>query len=389
MELLQAILERALAVVGSARSIKRELHFQIMALRDSPETALNELRELFAAVESNEELCAFGVSGDEGFHSLIYWLLSRSQQVGAKQAIEDLAWYLEASFVDASFILGLDGIRVVEPMKFGDFELVAWGDLELSDTKWNVASSCLSGRKLPSAVLVRRYRVDKSTIPPYLGLEHALLSAVEPAQDLLRCIALVSGAGIRQLHFGVQPEARAPLTVGLTYFGIDSSKFSNIVDVTQVSQLEIEHCFEALEKLENSRKIRLRLPLDRLNKSFLSAFDQVASAIELGIALESMFAPVKLSEGISYAIRTRAAKWLGGTLDQRKQIMEALKNVYDLRSLAIHAGRFDTEGAKKAWRDFEKVSAALGTGRRIVAESLVKVLLEGEPNWEDFDLAST
>ena len=388
MEVLQPLLERAVLVAGNARSSERKLIFQVMALRDSPDTALSELRELLSVIEGTEALQIFGNSGDEGFHSLICWLISRSQQVGAKQAIEDLAWYLSARFVEASFIIGLDGIAVSKPMKFGDYELAAWNDLELSDTKWNVAGGTLSGRKLPSAVLVCRYRVDKSTIQPPLGLGYLSMSGFEPAHDLLRCIGLVTGAGIRLLNFWVEPEARAPLAVGLTHFGIDSTVFSRFVDVEQGSQLEIERCFLAFEKLGDNQKIRLRLPLDRLNKSFLSAINPVASAIELGIALESLFAPVKLSEGISYAIRTRAAKWLGGSLEKRKQTMATLQNVYDLRSLAIHAGRFDTDGAKKAWRDFEKVSAVLNDGRRIVAESLLKVVLDGEPSWEDFDLAA-
>jgi hypothetical protein len=215
------------------------------------------------------------------------------------------------------------------------------------------------------------------------------LSEFEPAHDLLRCIALLSGAGIRLLNFWIEPEARTPLNVGLTYFGVDSTVFSQFVNVAHVSQIEIEQSFAAFEKLDNNQKIRLRLPIDRLNKSFLSAINPVTSAIELGIALESLFAPTKLSDGISYAIRTRAAKWLGGTLGQRNETMKTLKNVYDLRSLAIHAGRFDTDGANKAWRDFEKVSLVLANGRRIVAESLVKVLCDGEPNWSDFDSIST
>lgn len=330
----------------------------------------------------------FGISGDEGFHSLIYWLISRGQQVGTQKAIEDLSWYLGTSFVDAGLTIGLDGIKVAKPMKFGDYELAAWGDLELSDTKWNVASGSLSGRKLPSAVLTCRYRVQKSTIQPPLGLEYLLMSGFEPAHDLLRCIGLVSGVGIRLLNHWIEPEARAPLPVALTHLGIDNTVFSNSVDLELISQLEIERCSQAFEKLDNNQKIRLRLPLDRLNKSFLSAINPVASAIELGIALESLFVPGKPPGGISYAIRTRAANWLGGSPEKCEQTMATLKDVYDLRSLAIHAGRFDTDGANKAWRDFEKVSVVLSCGRRIVAESLLKVVVVGEPNWEDFDLAA-
>jgi hypothetical protein len=62
--------------------------------------------------------------------------------------------------------------------------------------------------------------------------------------------------------------------------------------------------------------------------------------------------------------------------------------VYDLRSRAVHAGRFDAEGAPKKWRDDALVRKVLENGQRLVGRSLVKVIQEGEPNWEEFDIGS-
>jgi hypothetical protein len=45
-------LSRALLVAPKARSVEEGLFFQIIALRDSPESALNELRELLEVVRS-------------------------------------------------------------------------------------------------------------------------------------------------------------------------------------------------------------------------------------------------------------------------------------------------------------------------------------------------
>ena len=49
---LVAALEAALRVAAKERSADNGLFFQILALRDNPETAIKELRELLANVES-------------------------------------------------------------------------------------------------------------------------------------------------------------------------------------------------------------------------------------------------------------------------------------------------------------------------------------------------
>lgn len=59
--------------------------------------------------------------------------------------------------------------------------------------------------------------------------------------------------------------------------------------------------------------------------------------------------------------------------------------MYDLRSRAVHTGRFDAGNPKK-WRNNEKVTKALEEGQKLVGRSLIKVILEGEPDWESFDI---
>ena len=112
----------------------------------------------------------------------------------------------------------------------------------------------------------------------------------------------------------------------------------------------------------------------------------VDKAIELGIALESLYAPAKLSDGIAFAVRTRAARFLGGSPDERRRTARTLRDVYDLRSRAVHAGRFDAVEASKKWRDEALVVQVLEEGQRVVGQSLVKVIQEGAPNWEEFDI---
>lgn len=54
----------------------------------------------------------------------------------------------------------------------------------------------------------------------------------------------------------------------------------------------------------------------------------------------------------------------------------------------MHAGRFDAIGAPRKWRDETLVHQVLEEGQRVVGQSLIKVIGEGEPNWEEFDIGN-
>jgi len=184
-----------------------------------------------------------------------------------------------------------------------------------------------------------------------------------------------------------EPPDWAPWAVTRSRFGVDATGYpwsTGLDDTTIVSQ--VQQCAQHFLQLDESQRLRLRVPLDRLNRSYLASLRSVDMAIELGIALESIYAPTKLSEGIALAVRTRAARFLGGSLDDRKATVIALKDVYDLRSRAVHAGRFDGEGGNK-WRDASRVRTTLENGQRLVGRSLVKVIMEGESDWEEFDIS--
>lgn len=55
---LIAALERTLLVAAKARSVDHGLRFQILALRDAPDSALRELRELRIPVETGHSFHA-------------------------------------------------------------------------------------------------------------------------------------------------------------------------------------------------------------------------------------------------------------------------------------------------------------------------------------------
>lgn len=391
---MQLALERALLVAAKARSADYGLFFQIPLLGDgnSPSTAVKELRELFNVISATPALeffsharqCALGNIEVINFRFLALWLISRAQLVGAKQAVNDLIRYLEAETIEITEILAVDGFSVEKKIELGEYELIAWEDVAMTDTKWQVMARSLFGRNVPTSVIVRQHKVQRRHDRPWDSSAPNVRPSIEPALDILRCVTALAGAGFRLLHYWFEPEEWAPWAVSSSNFGVDSTASPWRIDLTEALAPHINKSVASFRNLDENTQLRLRVPLDRLNRSYLAGMRSVDKAIELGIALESLYAPTKLSEGIAYAVRTRAARFLGGTFEERRSTVKLLTDVYDLRSRAVHTGRFDAESKK--WLDETRVRAVLESGQSLVGRSLVKAIQEGEPNWEEFDI---
>lgn len=393
-ETLIASLECALSVAAKARSADHGLFFQILTLRDSPDSAPKEFRELLSVVQAIPALevfdharqCALGYSSSVTSRFFVQWLISRGQQVGSVQAVNDVARYLGSETIGVNTILAIDGITVERDIKPGEYELVAWDNVAMTDTKWRVAVRGFHDGNTPTAAVIQRHEIRRIHVRPWDSPGPNVLLSIEPALDVLRCATAIAGAGFRLLDYWLEPEEWAPWAVNHSSFGVDSTAVPWATNLSDAVIPKLCESVSHFQSLDESNRLRLRVPLDRLNRSYLAGMRSVDKAIELGIALESLYAPTKLSEGIAFAVRTRAARFLGGTLEERHGTVKTLRDVYDLRSRAVHAGRFDSEGSPKKWRDDALVREVLEKGQRLVGRSLVKVIQEGEPNWEEFDL---
>ncbi len=124
----------------------------------------------------------------------------------------------------------------------------------------------------------------------------------------------------------------------------------------------------------------LRVPLSRLNSACIH-LGHVDAAIDLGIALEALFAGDGRSE-VSHRIRIRAARYLGATIAERKTIYRLVGDAYDLRSDAVHPGRVEERVREVGTDEF------LTKARQIVATAIEKMLHDGEspPDWVDIVL---
>jgi hypothetical protein len=95
-------------------------------------------------------------------------------------------------------------------------------------------------------------------------------------------------------------------------------------------------------KMRESSRERFHVPVDRLNQA-LRRSELVDQAIDLGIAIEGVFLEGTQEERIelSYRASIRAAFLLGENPQRRREIRDIFRDLYKLRSIAVHQGKVD------------------------------------------------
>ncbi|MGL4576433.1 MAG: hypothetical protein ACRCV9_16735 [Burkholderiaceae bacterium] len=392
IESLTNSLEAAHAVAGKARSVERALFWQWIRLRDVPEEAPAEFRQLLSVLKEIPDLEFFDNADQYMFHSrmridrrfLVLWLLSRAQATSVQTALADLARYLNTQELEILEILHVDGIDPTDALQVGELTVVPWHTIPNEEVKWELISRRDFSFWHPTAAIMRRHTIPRCHLrawdayPPYKPVD------IQPMLDMLRCCTAVLGAGFRLMHRTLAADASVPWVPEISGFGIDGSAWSPSVPVDAENWGRVSVCFERFAALADSAKERFRIPLDRLNSSVLKGFRTVDAAIELGIALESLYGPIAENEKIAKTIRNRAKAALGTSAKHKGELGTLVTQVYDLRSRAVHTGRFDADEAGAAsWADHGVVRSTLEAGQRLVGQTLEKFILSGEPDWSN------
>jgi hypothetical protein len=138
-------------------------------------------------------------------------------------------------------------------------------------------------------------------------------------------------------------------------------------------------------RLDESSKDKLRIPLQRLNLA-LRRRQMEDRAIELGIALESLLLADSGSNiDLTLRIGLRGALLLGGDITVRRRHDRLLKNVYWVRSKAVHGGKVPQECKG------QRVEQILSDGLDLCAALLRTMISRGVPSesqWTDLQLGA-
>jgi len=136
--------------------------------------------------------------------------------------------------------------------------------------------------------------------------------------------------------------------------------------------------------LKPDTRAQLRIPLQRLNAA-LRQSHIVDRAIDLGIGLEALLLhDVDKSDSLRYRFSLRGAAFLTAQGPNRKAHFYRLRELYDLRSKAVHKGDISGNGIKLP--DLPKIpyTEFLEDGARLCASLITAIIEKGHlPNWDD------
>jgi hypothetical protein len=144
----------------------------------------------------------------------------------------------------------------------------------------------------------------------------------------------------------------------------------------------VRELYLLFKSLPQTAQQHLRVPIERLNRA-LRRIDVTNFAIELGIALEALLLnDLDDDRGeLTFRLRLRGARLLGQTLEERVQISRALRDVYKLRSIAVHTGNIPVDAVSSPIDD------VLKTGCRLAARAIEAMIRQGSPDWDRITLS--
>ena len=141
--------------------------------------------------------------------------------------------------------------------------------------------------------------------------------------------------------------------------------------------------YYAFARLDEGRKVRLRLAMERLNRA-IRRLSPVDAAIDLGIVLEVLFRhDMPDNRELTYQLKLRAARYLGSDYEDRLRIFTLIGHLYGIRSAAIHTGKVPNKTKTRNKPTHE----VLDEGFALAARTIVRFIFEGDPDWERVTLS--
>ena len=141
--------------------------------------------------------------------------------------------------------------------------------------------------------------------------------------------------------------------------------------------------YRKITGLPRSVERQLQTPIDRWIKSKTHQ-GHVDRMIDLGIAFESFYLR-GIRDELSFRFRLRASLHLGDGMEERKLLKKRFRQIYDIRSEAVHEGtvpeRVTVEGQDVRIGEF------LEKSQELFKRSLLKVIETGRlPDWASIEL---
>lgn len=148
---------------------------------------------------------------------------------------------------------------------------------------------------------------------------------------------------------------------------------------------EAKCLYETLVNLNPNVKEKLQIPITRWIKS-KTPEEPIDKIIDLGIALEALYAPDSSSGEIRFKFAVRAACYLGDYENNRRTLMKEFNKIYDWRSKVVHTGNLPNK-TKNTPFTHEEIKQFIEGAQDLCRKSILKVLEDGRfPDWNSLIL---
>jgi hypothetical protein len=392
---LHTVLEEALKVAPAAEGASRRLiHLWMHDAHSGSARADARALDLLEALRLEPELRIFdgtmvhvlSITAEslEYWH-LAAWLIARAQSVGSEQALEDLSHYLDASDIPYEVAVVFSGLEPQGSYDMGHgISLIPWADLRGSLQKQSVHERSFMEMSFnsPSGALVREHSTKKTYVPQaefQQHLEKYTFSSPDAIElyDSLMCLALVGPSAPQVLASWVTVPAWTPIFTGSMTLPRQEG-FSTVQKLSLDGCMQGRQLFEAFRSATAQFQAHLRLVMQRLTRA-MRRVTPVDAAIDLGIALEALYlSDMQDDRGeLSFRLRIRSARLLGVTEADRKRISDLMRDIYGLRSIAVHTGAVPDAVSRS-----RPVQQVLQQGFCLAAETARRFILRGEPSWD-------
>jgi hypothetical protein len=290
--------------------------------------------------------------------------------------VRDLQRYLATDVLPFRAIAAVGGIRTDRAYDLGQgIQLVPWNEITPSRTKIAIDEAPSFHRSFydPVGALVRVVDLPRVHVDLSEARKHFRDIDWSDVADLLLCLGLIGHTAPVVLASWLEAPEWAPI-MAASYSMPFVEGPGKVQPFRDADVTEGSHLFATWRGLTDERRVALRVPMERLN-SAMRRSEPVDSAIDLGIALESIFLRDGRG-GLTYRLRVRAARWLGSTPEERRRLSATAGDLYTVRSKAVHEGRVPDAVHQRTTREL------LEEGYELTARALVALISKGDPDWD-------
>lgn len=352
------------------------------ALKDQLEDKIHQIPEL--NIFNGQIVDLFNGGTRVEYENLIESLIIRSIQVGVHKAIEELEYYLTHYDFPCRKMLLIGGIVVPTSINLSEgivlapfsgfdsknFDYIPGAQSPIVDptARNNITAALISDFNFP-----RSHRNENEPNPTINNNSHDMTKL----EEAFNCLTLIGPSGPGILATSIMPMIWRPAgshsAIGQCPFPTElrSHHIFNATDCQRLQQIHQQYV-----ALPLSTRNHLRVPLRRLNLAMRRYWD-VDTAIDLGIAMETLVVEKTNDSTIGFMLRLRVARLLGNNINERKIIAKQIQRLYDLRSKAAHTGVLPNT--------IQNISSStvLQQGAELVSSIIEHFILNDQPDWDN------